>query len=137
MRSLVLKILTSGAIFSFAPENNSTTPNILWIYVDDMNDWMGCYGDKLTPLQASYHEASERPDEELYDVINDSNQLNNLAKDSTYASVLKRHRKYLKSWEVKTDDKGMYPASVEDLKKVYEKAPDKCVNPEYDIFREN
>lgn len=22
-------------------------PNILWIYVDDMSDWMGCYGDSL------------------------------------------------------------------------------------------
>ncbi|TWU55558.1 sulfatase family protein [Rubripirellula reticaptiva] len=22
-------------------------PNVLWIYVDDMSDWMGCYGDKI------------------------------------------------------------------------------------------
>lgn len=22
-------------------------PNVLWIYVDDMSDWMGCYGDSL------------------------------------------------------------------------------------------
>jgi len=92
---------------------------------------------KLTPLQASYHEASQRPSEELYDVINDTNQLNNLAKDPTYATALKKHRKYLKNWEEKTDDKGRYPATTEELRKVYEKAPDKCVNPEYDIFRGN
>ncbi|WP_394388527.1 sulfatase family protein [Shewanella woodyi] len=24
-------------------------PNILWIYVEDMNDWMGAYGDKTVP----------------------------------------------------------------------------------------
>ncbi len=24
-------------------------PNILWIYVDDMSDWVGCYGDKTVP----------------------------------------------------------------------------------------
>lgn len=24
-----------------------TTPNILWIFVEDMNDWLGCYGDEL------------------------------------------------------------------------------------------
>lgn len=90
---------------------------------------------KLTPLQASYYEASQRPYEEMYDVINDTNQLINLAQDPTYATVLKKHRKYLENWEEKTDDKGRYPATNEELRKVYEKAPDKCVNPEYDIFR--
>ena len=24
-------------------------PNILWIYVDDMSDWFGCYGDTTVP----------------------------------------------------------------------------------------
>jgi len=24
-------------------------PNIVWIFVEDMNDWMGCYGDKTVP----------------------------------------------------------------------------------------
>jgi len=26
---------------------DSTRPNILWIYVEDTNDWMSCYGDEL------------------------------------------------------------------------------------------
>ena len=27
-------------------------PNILWLYVEDMNDWMGCYGDQLVKTPA-------------------------------------------------------------------------------------
>ena len=26
-----------------------TRPNIVWIFVEDMNDWMGCYGDHTVP----------------------------------------------------------------------------------------
>ncbi len=26
-----------------------TRPNIVWIFVEDMNDWMGCYGDNTVP----------------------------------------------------------------------------------------
>lgn len=91
--------------------------------------------EKLTPLQASYHEASQRPDEELYDVKKDPNQLNNLAGDPKYASVLMNHRKALKDWEEMTDDKGRYPSSLEELEKVFNGAPEKCVNPEYKVFR--
>ena len=24
-------------------------PNIVWIFTEDMNDWMGCYGDSTVP----------------------------------------------------------------------------------------
>ncbi|MGY8694419.1 MAG: sulfatase-like hydrolase/transferase, partial [Verrucomicrobiia bacterium] len=24
-------------------------PNIVWIFTEDMNDWMGCYGDSMVP----------------------------------------------------------------------------------------
>lgn len=24
-------------------------PNLVWIFVEDMNDWMGCYGDSTAP----------------------------------------------------------------------------------------
>lgn len=30
-----------------ATRTDAPRPNILWIYVDDMSDWMGCYGDSL------------------------------------------------------------------------------------------
>ncbi len=90
---------------------------------------------KLSPLQSSYHDASQRLPEELYDVNNDPNQLNNLASDPKYAAILNKHRKFLKEWQQLTDDKGRYPAGREELEKVFNGAPDKCVNPEYDIFK--
>ena len=31
------------------PLVGASKPNVLWIYVDDMSDWMGCYGDKTVP----------------------------------------------------------------------------------------
>ena len=24
-------------------------PNVLWIFIEDMNDWMGCYGHRVVP----------------------------------------------------------------------------------------
>ena len=24
-------------------------PNVLWIFIEDMNDWMGCYGHRAVP----------------------------------------------------------------------------------------
>jgi len=30
-------------------ENKDKRPNIVWIFAEDMNDWMGCYGDKTVP----------------------------------------------------------------------------------------
>jgi arylsulfatase A-like enzyme len=91
--------------------------------------------NELTPLQASYHDVSKRQVEELYDLSKDPHQLNNLAANPEYASILKQHRQQLAAWEDATDDKGRLPASRAELKKVYDKAPDKCVNPEYDLFK--
>jgi N-sulfoglucosamine sulfohydrolase len=28
---------------------NAQRPNIVWIFIEDMNDWMGCYGDQTVP----------------------------------------------------------------------------------------
>ena len=30
-------------------QDKISTPNIVWIFTEDMNDWMGCYGDKTVP----------------------------------------------------------------------------------------
>jgi len=90
---------------------------------------------KLTPLQASYHDASQRKGEELYHIKDDPNQLKNLAGDPNYSATLIKHRKKLEDWVEKTDDKGQYPPDKEDLKLMFKKSPDKCVNPEYDIFK--
>ncbi|MCX8238016.1 MAG: hypothetical protein OSB05_04280 [Akkermansiaceae bacterium] len=48
----------------------------------------------------------------------DPDQLINLSHDPVFVNELKRHRKTLKIREKKTDDKGQYPASKEELEAV-------------------
>ncbi len=91
--------------------------------------------NQLTPLQASYHDAAQRKAEELYDLAKDPRQLNNLAANPEQAATLKKLRAQLKEWEKETDDKGQYPSSKAELKKVFDQAPGKCVNPEFDTFK--
>ena len=45
----------------------------------------------------------ERPAEELYDVVKDPAQVNNLAQDPRFAAVLKEHRAILDAWLAKGD----------------------------------
>lgn len=45
-----------------------------------------------------------RPKEELYDIINDPYELNNLATNKAYAAVLKEHSEALNSWIKETGD---------------------------------
>ncbi len=46
---LILAIATAGTTQQTADAlpSDTTRPNILWIYIEDTNDWMSCYGDKL------------------------------------------------------------------------------------------
>ena len=46
-----------------------------------------------------------RPREELYDLVNDPHELNNLAHRDAYQTVLKKHRDILQSWRLTTNDK--------------------------------
>ena len=39
-------VLASRAPAAPQGEAQSPRPNVLWIYVEDMNGWLGCYGDK-------------------------------------------------------------------------------------------
>jgi len=45
IRAAFLFILTSIFLASSHFAHSAERPNILWIYVEDMNDWMGAYGD--------------------------------------------------------------------------------------------
>lgn len=69
---------------------------------------------KLTPEQELFM-ASSRPSEELYDTINDPDEVHNLAKKPNYADVLKRMRKELDDWQRRTGDQGMKPESDEEI----------------------
>ncbi len=63
---------------------------------------------KVTPLQASLI-ATPRPAEELYDVVNDPLQINNLASKSEYAEQLLEMRWVVQKWQIETCDTGLFP----------------------------
>ncbi|MDX2414053.1 MAG: hypothetical protein QNK33_02570, partial [Bacteroidales bacterium] len=79
---------------------------------------------------------TERPEEELYFIDNDPYEINNLASDPLYAEKLSELRTILEEWIVESDDKGQYPENIEGLRFMYEIWGSKCVNPEYDILRQ-
>ncbi|MEM0969986.1 MAG: sulfatase [Verrucomicrobiota bacterium] len=91
---------------------------------------------KLTDLQAAYHEAEQRPREELYDLENDPDQVVNLAGNPEYASVLEDHQTMLADWATQTGDQGSQPESMESLRLVYDGAKGKVEAPEFDPFRQ-
>ncbi|WP_186775603.1 sulfatase-like hydrolase/transferase [Rubripirellula tenax] len=90
---------------------------------------------ELSPLQASYHDAVNRPEEELFNLESDPHQTVNLAKDPEFATVLTEHREHLQQWEHATDDKGRYPESKASLKLVFEESKGTCVTAEYDFLK--
>ena len=89
---------------------------------------------KLNAVQDRFW-SDERPEEELYDCENDPHEINNLAGDQKYAEELGRHRKILNEWIRRTDDKGQYPEDKANLKYMFDWWGEKCVNPEYEIFK--
>lgn len=89
---------------------------------------------KLNPIQDRFW-SEERPAEELYDLENDPHEIHNLAHVSSYSEELQGHRNSLENWVKETDDKGQYPEDKPNLKYMFDWWGEKCVNPEYDIFR--
>ena len=89
---------------------------------------------KLDAVQDHFW-SEERPAEELYDLGNDPHEINNLVEKTAYAAELQRHRNILDHWIDKTDDKGQYPEDKPNLKYMFDWWGEKCVNPEYDIFK--
>lgn len=63
---------------------------------------------KLTPAQALFT-ADEKPEEELYDIVKDPYELNNLAGSPKCKNELHLMRKRLDEWIKKTGDKGQVP----------------------------
>lgn len=91
---------------------------------------------KGTPAFSDDWMGEERPAEELYDMKNDPHEINNLATDPAYANQVKKMSTFLNQWIAETDDKGQYPESKEQLKVIYERWGNRCVNPEYDFLKE-
>ncbi len=89
---------------------------------------------KLSPVQDRFM-SSERPDEELYNLIEDPFELNNLAANPEYSDLLKKYADVLDKWIVNTDDKGQYPENEEGLKLMLGIWGENCINPEYDLIK--
>ena len=43
-RLLILSLLV---LFLQSPQSSAEKPNILWVFIEDMSPWIGCYGDKI------------------------------------------------------------------------------------------
>lgn len=91
--------------------------------------------NKLNSVQDRFM-SSVRPEEELYNIILDPYELNNLANNPDYADELKKYANILDQWIIDTDDKGQYPENEENLKFMLGIWGKNAINPEYDILRE-
>lgn len=74
---------------------------------------------KLNELQSRFYQPT-RPPEELYDVVNDPFEINNLADDPKFEDELKKLRLTLYDWMSDTNDQGLIPEPMlEDMGKEY------------------
>lgn len=63
---------------------------------------------QLSPEQALWFR-EQKPEEELYDLVTDPHELNNLATDSGYTSQLEKLRKACSDWMDEIEDLGLIP----------------------------
>jgi uncharacterized sulfatase len=62
--------------------------------------------DDFARRQTSHYR--QRPEEELYDVVKDPHQMNNLASDPAYANVAASMRKKVEQWMLQQGDRGQF-----------------------------
>ncbi len=89
---------------------------------------------ELNPVQAKYW-LPNKPEEELYDLANDPHEINNLASNKKYASILQEHRDVLTNWTLSFGDKGSEPQNIYSLKFIYDRWGERCVNEEFDMVK--
>jgi len=89
---------------------------------------------KLNEIQDRFW-SEDRPAEEFYNLEKDPHEINNLINNPSYSDEVKRHRTILENWIKETDDKGQYREDEPNLKYMFDWWGEKCINPEYDIFK--
>ena len=89
---------------------------------------------KLNEIQDRFW-SEIRPAEEFYNLENDPHEINNLVENPSFSDEVQRHRTILENWIKETDDKGQYSEDAPNLKYMFDWWGEKCVNPEYDIFK--
>jgi arylsulfatase A-like enzyme len=103
-----------------------------WPVTKAIRKWIGL--GQFTDAQKTFF-GKIRPAEELYDLENDPNETNNLAKNPEYAEVLKKHRTILETWMLETKDAGQHPEKPAGLLAVLYDYGKKAVNPEYEAVK--
>lgn len=89
--------------------------------------------NKLNEVQSRFF-SDNRPAEELYDLEQDPFELNNLAREQSFAGILSAYAAILDQWIKDTNDQGQYPEE-EGLKLMLGIWGDHAVNPEYEALR--
>ena len=93
--------------------------------------------ERLTPAQSLFM-ADKKPKEELYDIVRDPFELNNLYQDPNYENVLLDMRGQLNEWISETKDMGNYdpddPQEIEEKrwKKYGDKWKERGIDPRED-----
>jgi len=91
--------------------------------------------NKLDSVQARFM-SDDRPEEELYNLIEDPFEIQNLAQDPEYAETLLKYRSQLEQWMAETNDRGQYSENEEGLKLMLGFWGENAINPEYNPIRE-
>ncbi len=71
---------------------------------------------ELPPHQAAFFK--EKPEEELYDLVKDPYELDNLAEDPEHSEVLEQMRAALDQWIIDTNDEGRLKEDPEDVEEM-------------------
>lgn len=85
------------------PNNYKERQYPMWNLLKELNAQ-----GKLTPEQTLFC-AATKPPEELYDIVADPYELNNLANTKKHTGTLKEMRGILTNWITETGDKGQFP----------------------------
>ncbi len=89
---------------------------------------------KLNSAQALFM-AKRKPNEELYDLKTDPDEINNLASQPSYEKILKQHRLLLDNWQKAGNDQGQYPESDAGVAAVIKRWEQHCISPECQNYR--
>ena len=89
-------------------EEMPTMQELRRLYKDHMNALDPNYGKALSSVQLRFM-LPEKPPEELYDLIDDPHEINNLASSPRHRVILKQMRAALEKWQMETKDLGNVP----------------------------
>ncbi|WP_228228383.1 sulfatase family protein [Leeuwenhoekiella parthenopeia] len=121
-------------IKNYMPERSYTQPS----YRDQRTEFKSIKAaydaGNLNEVQAKYWKPT-KPKEELFDLINDPYEINNLAENAAYKNQLNTMRNHLQKWQDTYGDKGTEPQNPYSLLDMYKRWGERCVNPEFDTIK--